>query len=141
MTRFEYLSVLISIVLALGISEVLFCWSRLIQRRSQVRFSWLHGYWSVLIVFLIIQYWWGFWNFRTVENWSLALLMVVIVQGMTLVTCALLLVPGRVLSGETDLEKHYYDNTRPFFIFGALVMIQFSLSDTLILNTEISEPG
>jgi len=39
MSRFEYLSVLVSIVIAMGISEIRVSWGRLIQRRDRVEFS------------------------------------------------------------------------------------------------------
>ncbi len=137
MTRFEYLSVLISIVIALGMSEVTVSWGRLIQHRNQVRFSWLHAFWSAFIMLLMIQFWWGFWNFRTVEDWSLFALIGVVLEATTLVICALLLTPGRSLSGSIDLESLYFEHSRPFFLFGAFVLIQFSLIDTLVVGIPI----
>ena len=47
MTQFEYLSVLVSIILALGMSEVMISWARMIQRRDHVKFSLLHAFWTV----------------------------------------------------------------------------------------------
>ena len=85
MTRFEYLSVLVSIVIALGITEVTIGWGRLLQQRRRVRLSWLHAFWSLFTLFLMIQLWWGFWNFRTVERWSLAGLLAVVLEAITLV--------------------------------------------------------
>ncbi|MBW2386077.1 MAG: hypothetical protein JRG92_20790 [Deltaproteobacteria bacterium] len=56
MSRFEYLSVLISIVIALGLNEVTKSWGRLLQDRRHVRFSLLHGFWSAFILLLMIQF-------------------------------------------------------------------------------------
>ena len=137
MTRFEYLSVLISIVIALGMSEVTVSWGRLVQHRNQVRFSWLHTFWSAFILFLMIQFWWGFWNYRTVEDWSLFALIGVVLEATTLVMCALLLTPGRSLSGSLDLERLYFEHSRPFFLFGVFLLIQFSLVDTLVVGIPI----
>ncbi len=134
MSRFEYLSVLISIVIALGIGEVTVCWGRLLQHRDQVRFSWIHLFWSAFILVLMIQFWWGFWNFRTVEGWSFASLIGVVLEAITLVVCSLLLTPGRSLSGEVDLGRLYYDNARPFFLLGGLLLLQLGLIDTLVLG-------
>jgi len=55
-SRFEYLSVLISIVIALGLNEVTKSWGRLLQDRRHVRFSLLHGFWSAFILLLMIQF-------------------------------------------------------------------------------------
>ena len=86
MSRFEYLSVLISIVIALGITEVTISWGRLLQHRGRVRFSALHGFWSTFLLFIMIQFWWGFWNYRTVEDWSLTSLLIFVSEGIALVT-------------------------------------------------------
>lgn len=42
MTPFEYLSVLISIILGLGLAHLLSAVRELIQRRARVRFYWLN---------------------------------------------------------------------------------------------------
>ena len=105
MTRFEYLSVLISIVMALGISEVTISWGRLIQNRHQVQFSLLHAFWSVFLLLLMIQFWWAFWNFRIIENWSFGALMGPVLGAVALVLCALLLTPGRSQAPPINLEE------------------------------------
>lgn len=136
-SRFEYLSVLVSIVIALGLSEVSLAWARLLQNRTHVRFSWLHGFWSAFTVFLMVQFWWGFWNFRTVEAWSLLGLLGVVAETMTLVLCALLLTPPRALAGAVDLGALFHDGARTFFLVGAVLLVQLSLVDSLILGTPL----
>lgn len=135
MSRFEYLSVLISIVIALGLSEVIISWGRLIQNRKRVRFSLLHAFWSAFVLILMIQFWWAFWNFRTVENWSLFALMGIVLASVALILCALLLTPGRSHTQDVDLESLYYEHARPFFIIGAFLLFQFSMNDILIIGT------
>jgi hypothetical protein len=51
MTRFEYLSVLVSIVIALGISEVTVAWGRVLQQKVTTKIYWLHGFWSIFSLF------------------------------------------------------------------------------------------
>jgi hypothetical protein len=137
MTRFEYLSVLVSIILALGLAEVTVAWGRLLQDRKSVRFSWLHGFWSVFIWLLMVQFWWGFWNFRRVETWTLGALLLVVVETMILVVCAILLTPVRSASHHTDLRALYFANARPFFLLGALLMLLLGIGDTFVLGGPI----
>ena len=137
MTRFEYLTVLISIVIALGITEVTFSWSRLVQHRNSVRFSWLHSFWTAFALVLMIQFWWGFWNYRTVEDWSLTVLFFLVLEAITMVVCALLLTPGREFTEEIDLTSLYFKNARPFFLCGMVLMIQICLIDIVVLGTPI----
>ena len=137
MTRFEYLSVLVSIVIALGISEVTFSWGRLVQSRARITFSALHAFWSVFLLLLMVQFWWGFWNFRTVEHWSFVSLVAVIAEAVTLVLCALVLSP-RLEGGENlDLGQLYFDNSRPFFVLGMLLLLQLAAVDALVLGSPL----
>jgi hypothetical protein len=141
MSRFEYLSVLVSIVIALGIAEVTISWGRLLQRRREVTFSWLHAYWSLFTLFLMVQLWWGFWNFRTVEVWSFGALLAVVTESITLVLCALLLVPRvQDVDATLDLRRVYADNARPFFLLGASLIAQLTLVDWIILDTPLLDP-
>jgi len=83
----------------------------------------------------MIQLWWGFWNFRTVEAWSLGSLLAVVTEAITLVLCALLMVPGqREKSESIDLRRVYLDNSRPFFLLGTLLLVQLTLVDVLVLG-------
>lgn len=140
MTQFEYLSVLISIVLALGISETLVCWVRLVQHREQVHFSWLHGYWTLVSVYLMIQFWWGFWNYRLVEPWTLFGLFTIVLETMLVVTIAMFLSPGRTVVPGLDLEQHFFRNSRIVFIAGALMILLAVRADTTLLGIEMLAP-
>lgn len=134
MSRFEYLSVLISIVIALGISEVTISWGRIIQYRKTIRFSLLHAFWSAFVLILMIQYWWAFWNFRIIEDWSFSALVGTVMSAIALVICALLLTPGRANTERIDLELLYYEHSRPLFLFGAYLLIQLIVNDSLIVG-------
>lgn len=136
MSRFEYLSVLISIVLALGMGEVTVAWGRLLQNRERVQFSWLHVFWSAFIVLLIIQFWWGFWNYRVIEIWSFAALVLVVVEAIVLVLCAIVLTPTAGIE-PVDLEALYFRSARPFFLLGVILMLLFTVSDTLIMGVSL----
>jgi len=134
MSRFEYLSVLISIVIALGITEVTISWGRLLQHRSRVRFSALQLFWSTFLLFLMVQFWWGFWDYRTVDDWSLASLLIFVTEGIALVLCAIVLSPDRMISGDVDLEDLYYENARPFFLLAAVFLALSTVGDTFVLG-------
>ena len=134
MSRFEYLSVLISIVIALGITEVTISWGRLLQHRSRVRFSALQLFWSTFLLFLMVQFWWGFWDYRTVDDWSLASLLILVAEVIALVLCAIVLSPGRVISGDIDLKDLYYENARPFFLLAAVFLALSTVGNTFVLG-------
>jgi hypothetical protein len=135
MTRFEYLSVLVSIVVALGISEFTVAWARVLQQKIKTKIYWLHGFWSVFSLFLLIQFWWGFWRYRTVENWTLMSLVIVLAVVVTLSLCTLMLVPRVRTDINLDSRAAYFDNAAKFFILGASFIFLVSVMDVLILGS------
>lgn len=137
MSEFEYVSVLISIVLALGIAEITISWGRLLQNREYVQFSWLHGFWCVFAMFMIIQYWWGFWNYRTLEDWDLVTLVLIVLRVVSLVLCAIVITPTQIFSGNINLEDFYFENAKTFFLIGALTFAVAELTDIFLLGTPI----
>jgi hypothetical protein len=136
-SKFEYLSVLISIVIALGITEVTVSWGRVLQSRERVTFSWLHGFWSVVALFLMVQLWWGFWNFRLVETWTLPSLLLVVGEAINLVLCGLLLAPRLEGDRALDLQVLFLHNSKLFFLLGALLISQLAVVDSIVLGQSI----
>ncbi|MEO1596886.1 MAG: hypothetical protein AAFS02_16720 [Pseudomonadota bacterium] len=135
MTHFDYLSVLVSIVVALGISEVTIAWARVLQQKPTPKVSWLHGFWSVFSLLLMIQFWWGFWRYRTVENWSFVSLITALTVVITLSLCALMLVPRTTAGRNLDSETTYFDNAPRFFILGGSFILLVTAMDIFILGS------
>ena len=70
MSEFEYLSVLISIVVGLGISHLLAGVARLIRRRDEVRFYLPSLLWMGALFLAFIQIWWAIFGSRAMESWT-----------------------------------------------------------------------
>jgi hypothetical protein len=131
-SRFEYLSVLISIVIALGISEMVSSWGRLLRHRARVRQYWVHGLWSLLIALMMVQFWWGFWQYRVIADWSFVGLVAVLAVTLVMVLAALVLTPSDPIVESLDLRIHYYENTRVFFVLGLALIAQLAVVDALV---------
>lgn len=132
MSRFEYLSVLVSIVIALGISEIASCWGRMLRDRARVRFYWLQAFWSVFTILLMIQFWWGFWEFRTVEHWSFVGLVSIVGECLVLVLAGLVLLPKIGEEGPVDLHAHYFEQCRVYFVLGVVLLVQLTVVDRVV---------
>ena len=132
MSRFEYLSVLISIMIALGMSEIVTAWGRLLRARERVHFYWLHSFWTIFMVVMMVQFWWGFWEFRIVETWSLPGLLAVVAESLVLVLAGMSLLPNPELSGPVDLRAHYFANCRLFFTLGAILLLMLTMVDAFV---------
>jgi hypothetical protein len=132
MNSFSYLSILISIVLALGMTRVLRGVGEMLQARSHHHFYWVHAVWVVnLFIFLVIA-WWVFYRWRSQEPWTFFLFVFVLISPTILFLASLLLFPREGIPDEfLNYKTHFYANHRAFFIIMALYG-PVDLADTLL---------
>jgi hypothetical protein len=129
---FSYLSVLISIVLALGMTRVLAGVGEMLQARSRHRIYWVHCVWTVNLFLYLVVAWWIFYRWRNQQPWTFFLFIFVLISPTVLYLASLLLFPPEgALDQLVDYKKHYYANHRAFFILFTL-FVPVDILDTLL---------
>jgi hypothetical protein len=128
MNKFDYLSVLVSIIVALGISHILSSVARLINRRRRVRPYAPTLIWMSALFVLLVFIWWVSFYRREIEHWTFFGFLLYLLLPILISILGYLLVPELELEMEPefDLEKQYYHNRQWFFgILGGLTVISF----------------
>ncbi|MGH7462688.1 MAG: hypothetical protein ACREMA_16895 [Longimicrobiales bacterium] len=121
MTKFEFLSVLISIVLGLGMTQLLSNLHRLVQARQRVRLYWLPLAWAALIFVSQVEWWWAMIDVEeTAETWTFFYFLFMLLSPVVLYLAAAFALPTVEAGHSYDLRAYYYD-TRQWF-FGALAL-------------------
>ncbi|HYY14242.1 MAG TPA: hypothetical protein VE758_07415 [Chthoniobacterales bacterium] len=121
MDAFNYLSVLISIILALRMTRVLAGVGEMLQARTQHRIYWVHVVWIVNLFLYLVVAWWIFYRWRNQQPWTFFLFVFVFISPTLLYLSSLLLFPRESeLERPVDYKAHYYANHRAFFIVLAL---------------------
>ena len=124
----EYLSVLVSIIIGLGLSHLLGSVGKLLSRRRRVR-VYLPSVMSAVIVFLAhVHFWWGSFEFGERIESNFFAFLVFLLTPILLYLIAVLVLPelDQDDSGEVSLRDHYYE-ARPWF-FGLTVLIPIATS-------------
>lgn len=106
MGLFEFLMVLVSVVIGLGITEILTGWANLLRAREGVRFYWIHTFFQFGVFFALLQQWWEFWDMAEVGEISFLAVLAVLAPPILLFLIAHLLFP--VHAENMDLEDYYY---------------------------------
>ena len=114
MDAFNYLAVMVSIVVGLGLTQLFAGIGNFVQIRRRVRFYWLHTSWVFLLVFLHLHMWWSFWVLRQVADWNYGTFAYVLIGPACLVIASHILIP-ELVDGRIDVERHYYDTRTIFF--------------------------
>src|SRR5947208_1067797 len=128
MDPFSYLSVLISIILALGMTRVLAGVGEMLQARSRRRLYWVHAVWITNLFLYLVVAWWIFYRWRNQQPWTFLLFIFVLISPTILYLASIVLFPPEsALDQFVDYKAHYYANHRAFFIlFSCFTPVDFA---------------
>lgn len=129
MTQFEYLSVLISIIVGLAIAQLLSGAARLIQIRARVRPHATTLLWMATLFLIDTQIWWAAFERRASDEWNFFLFLFYLLQPILAFLLSFLILPELGDEDVIDLPGNFAGN-RPWF---------FSLLALLPLVSLVSE--
>lgn len=139
MDAFSYLSVLLSIILGLAITQVLQGFRDLMLARERVVAYWPSLAWAALLLLIDVQVWWAMYELRLLAGWSFLAFAVVLTQTIPLYLLAGLVLPDIGSAGPIDLRAHYYANHRWFFsLLASLAVV--SIGKELVLYGLLPPP-
>jgi hypothetical protein len=111
MDAFSYLSVLLSIIVGLGLTQLLTAAGRLIRHRDRVRVDWLPLLWAAVLLVVFVQVWWSMFGLRTYREWTFTGFLLILAQTCTLYMMAAVVLPEQVEGTTVDLAAHYERRT------------------------------
>jgi hypothetical protein len=133
MDEWGFLSVIVSIILGLSITQLLQGMSEVINQRERVRYYWPAVGWSVLLLIVDIQAWWAMFGYRNRHSWTFVQFATVLLEVILLYLLAALALPNFAGQELIDLRANYFKHKTWFF--GALVLV---LLDSLLKTVVIS---
>lgn len=139
MDAFSYLSVLTSIILGLGIQQVLLGYRALILSRRRVKFYAPPLVWSVLLLAMVAQHWWASFHLAQRTEWSFAIFATILVMTALIYMMTAIVLPDIPPDEPIDLKDHYYREAPAFFGIGAAT-IMWSLFREYMLEGRLLEP-
>ena len=136
MTQFEFISVAVSIVLALSVARLLTAAPHLL---APGRRYWVHAVWAAILLPFHLGFWWVLWAYRDVDAWTF--------RGFaaSMLTPALLYLTVTVLvsDGPGSVEswrERYYSRHRSFFCLFLAMLLSSPLRQFAVLGTPFPSP-
>lgn len=114
MEVFPYLSVLVSIILGLAITQVLQGVRAVLVNRARVRFYWPVGLWVITILMIASQMWWGLFDYYDRSDWTYAKYSALLLQTTFFYLASGMVMPDVGAEG-ADLKLTFFANARWFF--------------------------
>ena len=139
MDAFSYLSVLLSIILGLAITQVLQGYRALLLAHGRVRLSSPALVWSVMILLFAAQAWWASFDLRGKTHWDFLSFAVILLQMILLYMLAALVFPDIEAGGTADLIEHSAKYRRAFYGF-LVAMLVTSVLKTLVIDHRLPSP-
>ncbi|MDB6163358.1 MAG: hypothetical protein JWL98_790 [Xanthomonadaceae bacterium] len=121
MSQFEYLSVLVSIIVGLALTQLLSGAARLIQLRGRVQPHATTLCWMVLLFLINTQIWWAAFDRRDSTDWNFFSFLLYLLMPITGFLLSYLVLPELGDSDAIDLSGNFNRN-RPWF-FGLLTFL------------------
>lgn len=138
-SAFEYVTVLISIIVGLGITEILSGIADLIKKNKGVIVYWPHLLWVLFVLLLLIQEWWVTYELKTFQPWRLPTFLFIMLYPTNLFVLGRLLFPQIEGKKEVNLKKFYYKNYRKIFLLLILSALLSAAYNLFILNLKLAD--
>lgn len=136
---FEYVSILISIILGLGITQILSSFSDLLYHHKKIKFYLPHSIWIAFVLFLHIQDWFITYELRGKTSWKLPELLFVLLYPITLFTAAKMLLPTNDEEERLNMKVFYYSQFPIIFLLIGISILLSVLFNVFFLNGNILE--
>jgi hypothetical protein len=130
MSQFEFISVAVSIVLALSAARLLTALPHIL---APGRRYWIHALWSLALLFAHMDFWWTIWAYREIDPWSFTGFAVVMLTPALL----FLTVTSLVSDDPTTVASwraHFYAKQRPFFSLYFATVCSIPIRQLLVLG-------
>ena len=133
MDEWGFLSVIVSIILGLSITQLLQGLSEVINERDRVRFYQPAIGWAVLLLIVDVQAWWAMFGYRNRHQWTFLQFATVLLEVILLYLLAALALPNFAGPAVVDLRANYFKHKAWFFGILILVLLD-SLLKTFVVD-------
>ena len=130
MTQFEFISVAVSIVLALSAARLLTAIPHVL---APGRRYWIHALWSVLLLLMHLSFWWAIWIYREIDPWTFRGFVAVMLTPAFLYLTVSTLVSDNPAAIES-WRTHFYARHRTFFSLFLAVVLSALLRQFMVLG-------
>ena len=128
MSQFEFIAVLVSVIVGLGIVHLLRGVALFFTARERHKPYWVHLLWTWNVFHYIVFYWWFLWRWTAATEWHLALFLFVLIYAIALYLMTVILYPSENV-GDRDFRQVFQANRRPFFALWILLAL-IDVADT-----------
>ena len=118
---FQFLMVMISIVIGFGVTELLGGSARLLRSRKRAKPYWLHTVTIFGVFFAQLTIWWETWGLRLIPNWSFPAVVFMLSIPICLFLISSLMFPDEVT--DCDFREYYMENFQLIWVIAIIATV------------------
>ena len=138
MDEFSYLSVLLSVVIGLAVTQILQGFRARMLSHAAIRHYWPVRVWAAVLLLVCAQTWWAMFDLRNRHDWQFDQFMALLAQTIVLYLVCGLVFPDMPRDVAVDLREHYFAQRKRFFALAALGVV-VSVYRDVALNHALPE--
>lgn len=132
MSKFEFIMMFVSVVVAFAMAELLMGWGKIIRARSRVKHPWLLAGWSFWLLIIITYHYLGFWEYQAYNFTKVAPMLLFLAAPIMMVLLTFALTPELLYFQNVDLEEHFFQSKNWFFLMVIIFLVLSRASDPLL---------
>ena len=122
MTLFEFILVMVTLILAIGVTQLLQGVAAIVHDRGELEIAWVPLVWAAYLFLLSAAHWWSLWDMRG-ANWNFPVFFLTLLAPTLLFLAVSLLVSGGLQTSSESMARGFLRIRAPFFT----VLVVFSL--------------
>lgn len=139
MSPFEYITVLISIILGMGLTQLVSGFAAIIIRWEKIKVYWPHLVLILLVFVIQIQDWWATYELHRYPYWRLVTFLFIILYPINLYLLARILFPIRWSGKEIDLKVFYFNNFRKIYLLMMFLPIHSIIENIFLSGYQLKD--
>ncbi|MDP3515785.1 MAG: hypothetical protein Q8S94_01340 [Pseudohongiella sp.] len=132
MSKFEFIMMFVSVVVAFAMAELLMSWGRIIRNRQRVQQPWLLAGWSLWLLIIMTYHYLGFWEYQAYDFTRVAPMLLFLAAPIMMVLLTFTLMPEIRHYRITNLENHFYQQKNWFLVMVIIFLLLSRASDPLL---------
>jgi hypothetical protein len=126
--------VLYSIIIGIGMSQILLAIGRILQTEKTIRLYWVHSAWVLLIFLIHIFVWFNAWEYHALQVWKFSHFLMFLSVSIILFISSVIAFPDIYQEKKYDLREYYYASFRWLHALLAILIVLVSINEFVLLD-------
>ena len=130
MNSFEYLSVLVAVIMGLAVTRLLTATGSAARHRETVCIDWIQVVWVFNVLLYVLTIWWALFAWNQLSEWNYFLFLFIVLYAIVLFLLGDALFPNPV-DASSNLREHFRRHRKWFFSI-LLFAVLLDIPDTML---------